>query len=212
MPLSTITETGRRGWGVLGYRIVRFRGRYYTPRRYMRYMHLSDMTGAVFESIPADPNEYQQWLGSMRAEYAAKESALETHVHTIRDGVKPDSSQYEEFETIPSELPQINERFVREPRFYIINLDQEILTLEWGIHWKLGNLPRSKCLYNRDFSVIMYPCDYIIRLDMCPEEYLASPALELPKPNWAIEHDFRRVTPKTDLVEARKAFLTCILV
>ena len=45
----------------------------------------------------------------MRAEYAAKESALERHVYEIRNGSEPDYSQFREFETLPSELPRLGD-------------------------------------------------------------------------------------------------------
>ncbi|KAI0910830.1 hypothetical protein F4823DRAFT_588348 [Ustulina deusta] len=50
-----------------------------------------------------------------------------------------------------------------------------------------------------------------ISLDICPEEHMASLALELPKQSPSIEYASRAVTPKTDIPEAQKTFLTCAL-
>lgn len=144
----------------------------------------------------------------MRAEYAAKEHALEEHVYEIRNGFEPDYSQFHEFESLPSELPRLGND---AEYIYIINLDHEILTMNNGIHWKLGNIPRQDNLWIRAIANSIYPYKPTISLDICPEEHMASPALELPKPNREIEYDFCIVTPKTSIGEARVAFLTSLL-
>lgn len=144
----------------------------------------------------------------MRAEYAAWERALERHVYEIRDGVEPNYSLFREFETLPSELPRLGDC---AEYFYIINLDHEVLTMNHSIHWKLGNIPRQDELWLRAIVASIYPFKPTISLDVCPEEHMSSPALEFPERNWEIEYDFRLVTPRTDIAEARKAFLTHVL-
>ncbi|KAJ5569538.1 uncharacterized protein N7459_008968 [Penicillium hispanicum] len=193
--------------GTRGLEIVRFRRRYYI--RYHQYDSYFEGLGAkIVASIPADPEGYHKWLESMRAEYAAKESALEKHVYEIRDGVEPDYSQFHEFEMLPSELPRLGDD---AEYTYIINLDHEILTMNHSIHWKLGNIPRQDELWLRAIANSIYPYKATISVDVCPEEHMASPALELPERNCEIEYDFRVVAPRTDIAEARKAFLTYVL-
>lgn len=144
----------------------------------------------------------------MRAEYTAKESGLERHVYEICGDFEPDYAQFDEFETLPSELPLLGDY---AEYFYLINLDHEVLTMNHSIHWKQGNIPRQCELWLRAIADSIYLYKPTISLDIRPEEHMASLALELPKPNWEIEYDFHLVTPRTDIAEAGKAFLTLVL-
>ncbi|KAL4860601.1 hypothetical protein BDV12DRAFT_209053 [Aspergillus spectabilis] len=193
--------------GTRGLEIVRFRRRYYI--RYHQYDSYFEGLGAkIVSRIPANPKEYHKWLESMRAEYAARENALESHVYEIRDGFEPDYSQFREFEMLPSEFPQLGDH---AEYFYIINLDHEVLTMNHSIHWKLGSIPRQDELWLPAIVDSIYPYKPTISLDICPEEHMASPALGIPERNREIKYDFRLVTPRTDLAEARKAFLAHLL-
>lgn len=140
----------------------------------------------------------------MRAEYAAREKALESHVYEIRDGLEPDYSQFREFEMLPSEIPRLG---AFAEYIYIINLDQEVLTMNHSIHWKLGDIPREEKLWLFAIADSIYPYKPTISLDLCPEMHMASPALAIPEQNRAIEYHYRLVTPRTGLDEARKTFL-----
>ena len=144
----------------------------------------------------------------MRAEYAAKESALKRHVYEIRNGSEPHYSQFCEFETLPSELPRLGGH---AEYFYIFKLDHEVLTMNYSIHWKLGNIPRQDELWLHAIADSIYAYTPTICLDICPEEHMASPALEFSERSWRIEYDFRLVAPRINITEARKAFLTHIL-
>ncbi|KAL5051691.1 hypothetical protein BDW71DRAFT_193939 [Aspergillus fruticulosus] len=193
--------------GTRGLEIVRFRRRYYI--RYHQYDSYFEGLGAkIVASIPIDPEGYHNWLESMRAEYAAWENALESHVYEIRDGFKPDYSEFREFEMLPSELPRLGE-YVEY--YYIINLDHEVLTMNHSIHWKLGNIPRQDELWLRAIADSIYLYKPTISLDICPEEHMSSPALEIPERNRVIKYNFRLVTPRTGLAEGWKAFLTFIM-
>ncbi|KAI0183734.1 hypothetical protein EV127DRAFT_464848 [Xylaria flabelliformis] len=195
--------------GTQGYSIVRFRRRYYV--RWNQYDSYFEGLGAkIVASIPADPEAYQQWLESMRAEYAALECALEKGVYEIRDGCKPDFSLFREFEVLPSEFLELNVELVNN-YVYIINLDCEILTMQHGIHWKLGNIPRHDNLWLRSITDSTYTNACTLSLDLCPEEHMAAPALELPGPDRAIRYNFQIVSPNINIREARKVFLTSVL-
>lgn len=145
----------------------------------------------------------------MRAGYAARELDLEQHVYEIRDGSDPDYSKFDEFEALPSELPRLDGYDAEY--FYIIDLDREILTMNFGIHWQLGNIPRQDNIWLRAIADSVYVGKPTISLDICLEEHMASPALELPKPDKEIGYDFHIVSPRTDIGETRKAFLTFVL-
>jgi len=132
----------------------------------------------------------------MRAKYAAKESALERHVYEVRDGFKPDYSEFVEFEALPSELPRLGHYI---DYVYIMNLDREVLTMNY-VHWKLGNIPRQDEQWLR-----------AIADDNFPEEYMTTPAVDSSEPKWETKYDFHFVAPKTDIGQPRKAFLTYVL-
>ncbi|KAJ8130644.1 hypothetical protein O1611_g2990 [Lasiodiplodia mahajangana] len=195
--------------GTRGLEIFRFRGRYYI------YWHQFDsdyeeLGARIVASIPADPEEYKKWLLQMRAKFAAKESALEEHVYEIRDGSKPDYSYFDSLMALPSELPRLD-AWSDVENVYIINLDCEVLTMNFGIHWKLGNIPRTNNLWLRAICDSIYKYKHTVSLDMCPDEHLASPALELREPDPYLDYEWQIVTPKLDISEARKAFLTRVL-
>jgi len=68
----------------------------------------------------------------MRAEYAARERALEQHVYEIRDGSEPDFTVFREFVALPSELPRLDDYDAEY--FYVIDLDREVLTMNFSMH------------------------------------------------------------------------------
>lgn len=187
--------------GTRGLEIVRFRGRYYV--RWHKYDGYFEGLGAqIVASIPSDPDEYQRWLQSTRSKYAAKECALE-RLYEIRDGSQPDDVW------LPSELPRLN-RYGAEYT-YTIDLDREILTMNHSIHWQLGNIPRQDDMWLRAIRDSIYRYKPTISLDICSEDHMGSPALELPQPSQTIGYDFQVVIPKKDTAEMQKVFLTSVL-
>ncbi|KAJ6116893.1 hypothetical protein N7512_006618 [Penicillium capsulatum] len=195
--------------GTKALEIVRFRGRYYMTY-HQQDGYFEGIGAAIVAGIPSDPDEYQKWLKRIRGDYAAKESVLEKEVYEIRDNVKPDPWLFDEFVDLPSELPRKFD-FCEFMYCYIINLDREILTIDFSMHWKLWNIPRQDGLWLRAIKDSIYEHALMISLDVCPEEHMASPALDLPEPNWRMEHNHRVVAPRTSIIEPRKAFLTHIL-
>lgn len=141
----------------------------------------------------------------MRLHYAAEESALDSQIYEIRDDYKPDESLYEGYVGIPSEFPRL-EDFIGY--LYIINLDREVLTMNFTIHWKLSNIPRQDDLWLRSITDSIYTDEQTISLDVCPEEHVASPALEIPEPNMKLNYAGCLVHPRTRLVEASETFVT----
>lgn len=147
----------------------------------------------------------------MRAKYADRQKELEEHVYEIRDGSWPDCSCFNDLRGLPSEFLQLHGFDLNEDYFFIINLDREVFTINFGIHWKLGNIPRSNGLWYKSAKPSIYWFQLTVSLDICPDEYIGSPALELPEPDGKLGYPFRLVAPKTDISEARKVFLTRIL-
>lgn len=60
--------------------------------------------------------------------------------------------------------------------------------MNFGVHWKLGNVLREDDLWLRAIAESAYREKPTISLGICPEEHVASLALELP------ERDPRRQT------------------
>ncbi|BDD62672.1 hypothetical protein MPDQ_004440 [Monascus purpureus] len=194
--------------GTRGLEIVRFNKRYYI--RYHRLDGYFECLGAkIVAKIPASAEEYQTWLGSMRAKYAALENTFEQHIHEIRAGITPDCRQLGNLAALPSELPRLD--CFDAQYVYIINLDQEVLTMDFSIHWKLNNIPREDDLWISAIKDSIFPYKLTICPDTCSEEHMASPALELPAKHRRIPYHYHVVTPKTRIVQARQAFLVHFL-
>ncbi|CVL09073.1 uncharacterized protein FMAN_15416 [Fusarium mangiferae] len=115
---------------------------------------------------------------------------------------------YDDLFTLPSELPRLGHYDAEY--IYIINLDLEILTINNSIHWKLGNILRNN-LWLRAIADSIYPYKPTISLDVFPEEYIASSALELPTPDRMIGYNFATVVLKRDMEQAPIAFLRHVL-
>lgn len=152
---------------------------------------------------------FLEWLGSMRAKYAGLENTFEQKIHGIHSGITPDPVQLGDLAALPSELPLLN-CFDFEYA-YITNLDQEVLTMNFGIHWKLNSIPREDDRWIRAIKDSIFPYKPTICPDTCSEEHMASPALELPAKHRGIPYDYCVVTLKMHIAQARQAFLVHFL-
>lgn len=142
----------------------------------------------------------------MREHYAKVEHQLEQDFYTI-DETKEEYPAYDDFE-LPTELTFWHDIFIEY--VYIINLDQEVLTMNDGVHWKLGNIPRPDDMWIRAI-VDSISGEATISYDVCSEDHMASPALDLPQRVEAIGYPSTVVTPKTSITEPHQVFRTTIL-
>lgn len=137
----------------------------------------------------------------MRQEYADRDLEPEEHFYEAHGRHDP------RWDTdLSSMLPRLDGYGAEY--VYIINLDQEVLTMNYGIHWKLGNIQRKDDLWMQAIADSIYPDHPTISLDVCPEEHVASTALELPEPDSHISYPSSIVTPRARIEGAREAFLT----
>lgn len=203
-----------------GLEIVRFNRRYYI-RHHRCDSYFEDLGKKIVASIPVDDGLYK---GTLRGEVYAlantkyqqngwnpcKSNMLRRKLPSkeIRDGSEPDYSEFREFYVLPSELPRLGHDF---GYVYTIDLDREVLSINHSIHWKLTNIPRQVDPWLRAIADCIYPNNFTISPNLCPEEYLVSLDLELPERNGNIAYDFRVVYPKANIGDVRKAFLTYVL-
>lgn len=90
----------------------------------------------------------------------------------------------------------------------IINLDAEVLTLQYSVHFRLSNIPRADDQWLSFIVPSVYSNYPTLSKALCEESYMASPAIDLPTPKPLLEgQDRRHVVPRLDLNTARDLFL-----
>ncbi len=152
--------------GTRGYKITRFRGRYYCF--YNHWDSNPDGYGAcLVNEIPNDPEEYQKWLAQQRAKASEWDSALENFLHVKRLNAEESNDQKldDQHSEIPSEVlegkriywsyfvggnmdklplpsyrPIFNDILIEW--VYVVDLDREIFSIDHGAHLKMANIPR----------------------------------------------------------------------
>ena len=152
--------------GTRGYKIIRFRGRYY--RFYNHLDSYPDGYGtSLVNEIPNDPEEYQKWLAQQRAKASKWDFALENFLHVKRLNAEESNDQEldDQHYEIPSEVsegerihwsynvggnvdelplpsyrPIFNDLFIEW--VYVVDLDREIFSVDHGAHLKMANIPR----------------------------------------------------------------------
>lgn len=139
--------------GTRGFRIIKFRGRYW-----IFYNHWDSYPNGLGKSlvggIPTDPEEYQKWLQSQRDTFAKWDSLLR-ELLTIQpeDMCKLRSSErlspvcHAAFdERLQEDAPPyyasgFNDLFIEW--IYTIDLDQEVFSVDNGAHLHLNHIPRK---------------------------------------------------------------------
>ncbi|KAL2134854.1 hypothetical protein VTI74DRAFT_10660 [Chaetomium olivicolor] len=198
--------------------IVRYHG-----RDYMSFFHpkqhddpdfdhgLGSLTLAMAETIPASKGRYKKWLKQMRAEYAAKEQYFDQHVFPINGApAEPGESKSGEFLRVPSELLP-KRGLVLDDVTFIINLDREVFTIDYGAHFKLDKIPRKCCLWHMAVPSSLNSAGPTFPSDICEKDYVTSPALALRERVSEIGYPSRTVTAKVGIADARKHWLMRVL-
>ena len=152
--------------GTRGYKLIRFRGRYY--RFYNHYDSYPDCYGAgLVSEIPSDAEEYQRWLAKQRAKASEWDSALENFLHVKRLNTEETKDQDLDDQhsdaaseasegallhwscdvggvvdelPLPSYKPIFNDLMIEW--VYVVDLDREIFSIDHGAHFKMGYIPR----------------------------------------------------------------------
>lgn len=181
--------------GTRGYKLIRFRGRYYCF--YNHYDSYPDCYGAgLVSEIPSDPEEYQKWLAKQRAKASEWDSALENFLHVKRlnaeetedqelddqhSGAASEASEgallhwsynvggdVEEL-PLPSYKPIFNDLMIEW--VYVVDLDREIFSIDHGAHLKMGCIPRLGWI---DALAKTHNGDRLLLPDLLPENATTS--------------------------------------
>lgn len=94
-------------------------------------------------------------------------------------------------------------------KIIIINLDAEVLTMQYSVHFNLANFPHQSALWYNAIKPSIYQDYPTLSLEFCKEEQIGEPAAPRrePKP-FADRHGAVCVVPRTRLHGARDIFLT----
>ncbi|MCJ1377115.1 hypothetical protein MMC17_000207 [Xylographa soralifera] len=154
--------------GTRGYYAYRFRGRYYVLyRKYDSY--LEGLGTSIVQSIPQDPEGYQQWLKAQRAKFTKWEQVLDERILSISkarlqdlpfSGVTASERQSHAESSFPMLLDDRLEEDIL-PCFhvpegheytYVIDLDREVFTVDNGIHFFFNKIPRDVWIKSLGFD------------------------------------------------------------
>lgn len=160
----------------------------------------------------------------MRESYAATERVLEENVYEVHSGTEsnwedwelysqlkelpPDWALFHQLEELPSELPVFP---YHGCYIYIINLDEEVFTMDYDIHWKLNNIPREDNLWLNAIVKSIYSGRRTVSLDRRLEDHIPSMTLEIGEGAPNVDYDYHIVTPKNRIERGGTAFLTLVL-
>ena len=137
--------------GTRGYKIIRFRGRYW-----IFYNHWDSYPEGLgqwlVDSIPADPEQYQKWLQSQRDAFAKKDALLHQILTVQHDDMRKLLSDephkpvfYAAFdEKLQANAPPhytsaFNDLYIEW--VYTIDLDREVFSIDNGAHFRLDQVP-----------------------------------------------------------------------
>ena len=142
--------------GTRGYRVYRFRGRYYVF--YNHWDNYPEGLGSdIVNDIPFEPEEYENWLQALHEQFSKWEEMLVTKVLAIPNGItdllhvgapdhvslEPRFKVYldERMEDTPSYIIPYNDLFIEW--VYVIDLDYNLFIVDNGAHFELAKVPRS---------------------------------------------------------------------
>jgi hypothetical protein len=114
------------------------------------------------------------WLEEKRHLYSEKAQLLEDCVLTINDDSVLNNGILDEFDQVPSLLPDIFEGPIEW--IYIVDLDREIFSVNHGAHFKLNNIPLND-VWIEALEVDVYRRT-TLSTDICPAVSIAYPAMK----------------------------------
>lgn len=176
--------------GTRGFRIVKYRGRYW-----IFYNHWDSypegLGKSLVEGIPANPEDYRKWLQSQREYFAKWDSLLQVFL-TIQPETMHRLSSDEPYVSIfhdafderlqqdapPYHVTGFNDLFIEW--IYTIDLDREIFSVDNGAHFHLDHISRDdkwiKALFhdhedNRFLLPHLVPAESVATLSLDPPSF-----------------------------------------
>ena len=194
--------------GTRGYRVIRFRGRYYCF--YNHYDSYPENLGnSIVHEIPTDPTAYQQWLIKQRWQALKWDHAIHQFLcrphPSSEDDVETDDGQIKlmdeypwgiDTETLPDFKPGFNNVFIEW--VYTIDLDKEVFTVNNGAHFKLDQIPRGAWINAMAHTFVG---DTVVLPGSVPKEAIADLVVkpQAPSPNLLIKYNGLEIS----IVEAK---------
>lgn len=183
--------------GTRGFRIIKFRGRYW-----IFYNHWDSypegLGKSLVESIPTDPEDYQKWLQSQRDSFAKWDSLLQKLlIIQPEDLLKLHSNERQtpvfhaafderlQEDAPPYHKSGFNDLFIEWT--YTIDLDREVFSVDNGAHFCLNHMPRNdewmNALFhdndgNRFLLPQLVPAESVATLSLDPPSFTASTKYE----------------------------------
>lgn len=181
--------------GTRGYRVTRFRGRYYCF--YNNSNSFPEVLGKfIVSEIPTDPEAYQRWLANKHNEALDWHMTLERFLCRKRVGYEGDDDAEEitdEVEedaydhpwgmdtcTLPDFRPMVNDLFIEW--VYTIDLDKDVFTVDNGAHFRLNRIPALPTSTWINGLTHGRRGDRLLLPSSVPEEAIADLKVELPSP------------------------------
>ena len=169
--------------GTRGYRVFRFRGRYY--RFYNNYDSYPEGLGSeLVKSIPADPEAYQQWLAEHRKIALEWHEALERYLCLKPENDQEDAGEHPwgvATDALPNFSPAFNDLLIEW--VYTIDLDNEVFTIDNGAHLHLNKIHGFEWIealaHGRRGDRVLLPGNI-------PTESIADLVVKLPPPSASI--------------------------
>ncbi|KAL8973924.1 MAG: hypothetical protein Q9197_001835 [Variospora fuerteventurae] len=138
--------------GTRGYRIVRYRGRYWCFYNHWD-SYLEGMGNSLVESIPTDPDEYKDWLQAMRERFAKWDHLLQNILCIQPDRISHITSDQTVGDFLDEAFDVRLERFPTSgpgslnlliEHTYTYDLDQEVFSVDNTAHFRLQHIPRNR--------------------------------------------------------------------
>lgn len=202
--------------GTRGYRVIRFRGRYY--RFYNHWDSYPEGLGKeIAEGIPADPAAYQEWLAQRRQEALEWHNALERFlcrknaeeldadvtakdIDDLKDGEKTFEDTQQPWgvatDVLPDFRPAFNDLYIEW--VYTIDLDNEVFTIDNGAH---VHLIRASDLAWIDALAHGFYGDKILLPGSMPKEATTDIVIKLPAPSPSVLDTYANLDVK--IVQAK---------
>lgn len=187
--------------GTRGYRVIRFRKRYY--RFYNHWDSYPEGLGKTIASqIPEDPAAYQEWLAEQREEALKWHDALERFL--CRDNAQKLDATVANLEqpwgvateALPDFKPAFNDLYIEW--VYTIDLDNEVFTIDNGAHVQLS----------RAFDLAWIPAlargfygDKIILPNSVKQDAVAGIVVNLPAPSDSVLNTYTNL--EIQIVQAK---------